>query len=146
MLNKNQSETPLKQICITGVVEDESGNLYFSLYDYAINKERQRPNEGLAVLSKDGKWQHLNDANSGLPSDHINSLMFDRFEHSLWIGTNESELVRYDLKDGWENYHNENSKVPSTYIYDISPDSKGNIYPALEFLPVSNEFIMQNCI
>lgn len=124
----NQSETPLKQICITGVVEDESGNLYFSLYDYAVSKERHRPNEGLAVLSKDGKWQHLNDANSGLPSDHINSLMFDRFEHILWIGTNESGLVRYDLKDGWENYHNENSKVPSTYIYDISQDSKGNIY------------------
>jgi ligand-binding sensor domain-containing protein len=124
----NQSETPLQQICITRVVEDEAGNLYFSLYDYAVSKERHRPKEGLAILSKDGNWLHLSDDNSGLPSNHINSLLFDRFEKVLWIGTNESGLVRYDLKNGWENYHNENSKVPSSYIFDLSQDAKGNIY------------------
>ena len=124
----NQSETPLQQICITGVVEDEAGNLYFSLYDYIRSKERHRPKEGLAILSKDGNWLHLSDVNSGLPSNHINSLLFDRFEKVLWIGTNESGLVRYDLKNGWENYHNENSKVPSSYIFDLSQDAKGNIY------------------
>ena len=86
----------------TQMVEDEAGNIYFSLYAYGRN-ERNNPAEGLAVLSSDGSWKHFNDVNSGMPSDHINGLLYDRFEKVLWIGTNESGLVRYDLKNGWEN-------------------------------------------
>jgi len=124
----NQAETPLKSTCITRAVEDDAGNLYFSLYDYERNNERDRPKEGLAILSSDGKWQHLNDENSGLPSDHFNSLLFDPFEHVLWIGTNESGLVRWDLKDGWEVYHDKNSKVPNPHVFDLSQNAKGDIY------------------
>jgi hypothetical protein len=125
----NQSATPLNSTCVTGAAEDEAGNLYFSLYEYG-GKVRNRSNEGLAIFSADGKWQHLNDENSGLPSDHINSLLLDRFEHVLWIGTNESGLVRWDLKDGWEVYHSENSKVPNPHVFDLSQDSKGEVYGA----------------
>jgi hypothetical protein len=124
----NQSETPLRSTCITRAVEDDAGNLYFSLYDYERNKERRRPKEGLAILSSNGKWQHLNDENSGLPSDHVNSLLFDPLEHVLWIGTNESGLVRWDLKDGWEVYHDKNSKVPNPHVFDLSQNAKGDIY------------------
>lgn len=126
--NFNQSGTPLKNICLTGVEEDEAGNLYFSLFAFERSKLRDRPAEGLAILTTDGTWKHFNDTNSGMPSNHINGMLYDKFEKVLWIGTNESGLVRYDLKDGWENYHNENSKVPSSYIYDISQNSKGDIY------------------
>jgi ligand-binding sensor domain-containing protein len=124
----NQSETPLKSTFITGAVEDDAGNLYFSLADYETSRERHRPKEGLAILSGDGNWQHLNDENSGLPSDHVNSLLFDPFEHVLWIGTNESGLVRWDLKNGWEVYHDQNSKVPNSHVFDLSQDSKGNVF------------------
>lgn len=126
----NKSETPLKETSITDAVEDENGNIYFALYDYIPNEQRDRPEEGFARLSKDGKWTHYNDINSGLPADHVNSLWYDKFEKVLWIGTNEAGLVRYDLKDGWENYHNKNSKVPSSYIFQITQDSKGNLYVA----------------
>jgi hypothetical protein len=125
----NLSETPLKGTSITGIAEDDAGNLYFSLYDY-INKGRHNPNEGFAILSGDGKWRHVNDENSGLPSDHINSLLFDPFEHLLWIASNESGLVRWDLKDGWEVYHSKNSGVPNPLVFDLSQGSKGNIYAA----------------
>jgi hypothetical protein len=124
----NNSDTPLNKICISGVSEDEKGNLYFSLYAYEKSKNRNRPEEGIAIFSSTGKWSHFNDTNSGLPSNTINSILYDKFEKILWVGTNESGLVRYDLKENWENYHNQNSKVPSSYIFDLSQDSKGNIY------------------
>jgi ligand-binding sensor domain-containing protein len=137
MIDKNnkvktfdQSETPLKETAITNAVEDENGNVYFALYAYIHSDQRDRPEEGFARLSKDGKWTHYNDINSGLPADYVNSLWYDKFEKVLWIGTNEAGLVRYDLKDGWENYHNKNSKVSSSYIFQITQDSKGNLYVA----------------
>jgi len=82
------------------------------------------------VLTKDGKWFHYNDKNSGMPSNHVNSLLYDKLEHVLWISTHESGLVRFDLKDGWENYNNINSAVPGFDIYQMAQDSKGNIYAA----------------
>lgn len=123
----NNTTTPINGTCISGAAEDGEGNIYFALYAYG-NKERNRPQEGIAILSKDGTWTHFNDSNSGMPSDHVNALLYDKFEKLLWISTNESGLVRYDLHDGWENYHNGNSKIPSSYAYDLSQDSKGNIY------------------
>jgi hypothetical protein len=124
----NASATPLKGICISRVAEDEKGNLYFGAYAYAIKGVRDKPEEGLITLSADGSWKHYNDTNSGMPSNTTNSLMYDSLEKVLWIGTNESGLVRWDLKDGWETYHNGNSKVPSSYIFDMSQNSSGDIY------------------
>jgi hypothetical protein len=126
----NNSETPLKETSVTDAVEDENGNIYFALYDYIPSEQRDRPEEGFARLSNDGKWTHYNDTNSGLPADYVNALWYDKFEKVLWIGTNEAGLVRYDLKDGWENYQNKNSKVPSSYIFQITQDSKGDLYVA----------------
>ncbi|HEY9196478.1 MAG TPA: two-component regulator propeller domain-containing protein, partial [Mucilaginibacter sp.] len=98
----NTSETPLKNTCISGAVEDEKGNLYFSLV--SCNKiEGDDDKEGIAVLKPGGKWIHYNDKNSGLPSNHVNNIMYDKFEHVLWIGTQQSGIVRFDLKEGWEN-------------------------------------------
>ena len=126
----NKTNSPINKTCITRAAEDNDGNIYFSLYAYEKSKERNKDKEGIAVLTKDGKWLHFNHLNSGLPANHVNSLLFDKFENVLWIGTNEAGLVRFDLKNGWENYHNLNSAVPSSYIFDLVQDSKGRIYVA----------------
>jgi ligand-binding sensor domain-containing protein len=60
----------------------------------------------------------------------VNSLLYDRFEHVLWIATNQSGLVRFSLKDGWENYNNSNSPVPGFEIHQLAQDNKGTIYAA----------------
>lgn len=125
--NFNETDTPLKDICISGAAMDENGNIYFKSYAFK-NRSRDSEDEGLIILSKDGQWTHYTDKNSGLPVNQINSLMYDKFEKLLWIGTNSAGIVRFDLKSSWENYHNQNSKVPSTYIYDMSQNSKGEIY------------------
>lgn len=123
----NTFDTPLKNVCISGAVEDEKGNLYFSLI--GINKvEGDNDKEGVAVLKTNGNWIHYNDKNSGMPSNRVNNILYDKFEHVLWIGTDQSGLVRFNLKDGWENYHNNNSAAPGYTIYQLVQDSKGVIY------------------
>jgi hypothetical protein len=123
----NTSDTPLKNMCISGVTEDEKGNLYFSLIsDNKIAGDDDR--EGIAVLKTDGTWLHYNDKNSGMPANRISTILYDKFEHVLWMGTEQSGLVRFDLKNGWETYHNTNSPSPSHTIYQLVQDSKGTIY------------------
>jgi len=123
----NKSNTPLKNMSISDAVEDEKGNLYFSLVNY--NKVADDDDkEGLAILKPGGKWLHYNDKNSGMPSNRVNDILYDKFEHVLWLGTDQSGIVRFDLKDGWENYHNGNSGAPGHTIYQLVQDSKGAIY------------------
>jgi hypothetical protein len=125
----NNSNTPLKNMSISDVTEDETGNLYFALVN--CNKvEGDDDKEGLAVLKPKGSWLHYNDKNSGMPSNRINDILYDKFEHVLWLGTDQSGIVRFNLKDGWENYHNVNSPAPGHTIYQIAQDSKGVIYVA----------------
>jgi ligand-binding sensor domain-containing protein len=125
----NKSNTPLKDTYISNATEDEAGNLYFSL---VANNATPGDNdkEGIAVLKTNGTWMFYNDKNSGMPSNHVNDILYDKFEHVLWIGTEQSGIVRFNLKDGWENYHNNNSPAPGHAIYQLVQDSKGVIYAA----------------
>ena len=112
---------------ISDAVEDEKGNLYFSLVNY--NKVADDDDkEGLAILKPGGKWLHYNDKNSGMPSNRVNNILYDKFEHVLWLGTDQSGIVRFNLKDGWENYNNVNSPAPGHTIYQLVQNSKGDIY------------------
>jgi ligand-binding sensor domain-containing protein len=55
-------------------------------------------------------------------------MLYDKFEHVLWLGTDQSGIVRFNLRDGWENYHNNNSPAPGYIINQLVQDSKGVIY------------------
>lgn len=123
----NKSNTPLKNMSISDVAEDENGNLYFSLVN-CNNVSDDDDKEGIAVLKKGGNWLHYNDKNSGMPSNRVNNILYDKFEHVLWLGTDQSGIVRFNLKDGWENYNNVNSPAPGHTIYQLVQDSKGVIY------------------
>lgn len=125
----NRTNTPLKNACISGITEDEHGNIYFSLYAYK-KPAGDNEEEGIAVMTADGHWSHYNDKNSGMPVNHVNSLLYDKFEHVLWLCTQQAGLVRFDLKDGWENYHNANSAMPGYEVSQLAQDSKGVIYAA----------------
>lgn len=123
----NNSRSPLANTCITNVAEDEHGNLYFTMT--ACHKPAgENDEEGIAVMGADGKWAHYNDKNSGMPANQVNHILYDKFEHVLWIATAKAGLVRFDLKDGWENYHNNNSAVPGPEIFQVMQDSKGAVY------------------
>ncbi|PYF74382.1 ligand-binding sensor domain-containing protein [Pedobacter nutrimenti] len=127
----NDTETVLKGKCITSMDEDEKGNLYFSLYEFDAKIPGQvNRDEGIAVKYADGTIKQFTTSNSGMPFNHTNKVLYDRYEKVLWISTDRAGLVRYDLKDGWENYHNENSAIPTSYISTMTFDKKGNLYLA----------------
>jgi hypothetical protein len=127
----NDGETVLKGKCITSMDEDEKGNLYFSLYEFDSKIPSQiNRDEGIAIRYVNGMIKQFTTSNSGMPFNHTTEVLYDRNEKALWISTDRAGLVRYDLKDGWENYHNENSTIPTSYISTMTFDKKGNLYLA----------------
>lgn len=125
------SNTILKGKCITSMDEDEEGNLYFSLYEFDRKVKGQvNNNEGIAIWYNNGTLKQFTTSNSGMPFNHTNCVLYDKKEKVLWISTDRAGLVRYDLKDGWENYHSDNSDIPTSYISTMAFDSKGILYLA----------------
>ena len=129
--NFENTETVLKGKCITSMDEDESGNLYFSLYQFEDNEGgKVNRNEGIAIRYADGTIKQFTTENSGLPFNHTNCVIYDKNEKVLWISTDRAGLVRFDLKNNWENYHSENSDIPTSYISTMEMDKNGNLYLA----------------
>lgn len=129
--NFEHTQTVLKGKCITSMDEDENGNLYFSLYEFdRKEKGKVNNNEGIAIGYTDGTFKQFTTENSGMPFNHTNCVVYDKKEKVLWISTDRAGLIRYDLKDGWENYHNENSEIPTSYISTMTMDDNGNLYLA----------------
>lgn len=129
--NFEKSSTVLKGKCITSMDEDENGNLYFTLYEFdRKNKKQVNNDEGIAIRDINGNFKQFTTENSGMPFNHSNCVLYDKNEKVLWISTDRAGLVRYDLKDGWENYHNENSDIPTSYISTMTFDDSGNLYLA----------------
>lgn len=129
--NFENTNTVLKGKCITSMDEDENGNLFFTLYEFdRKEKGKVNNNEGIAIRYTDGTFKQFTTENSGMPFNHTNCILYDKAEKVLWISTDRAGLVRYDLKDGWENYHNKNSDIPTSYISTMTFDDKGNLYLA----------------
>lgn len=129
--NFENINTVLKGKCITSMDEDENGNLFFTLYEFdRKEKGKVNNNEGIAIRYTDGTFKQFTTENSGMPFNHTNCVLYDKSEKALWISTDRAGLVRYDFKNGWENYHNENSDIPTSYISTMTFDNKGNLYLA----------------
>jgi len=129
--NFENTKTVLKGKCITSMDEDEDGNLFFTLYEFD-RKEKGKVNtdEGIVIRYADGTFKQFTTDNSGMPFNHATCVLYDSNEKILWIATDRAGLVRFDLKDNWENYHNENSAIPTSYISTMTFDDKGNLYLA----------------
>jgi hypothetical protein len=129
--NFNNTETVLKGKCLTSMDEDENGNLYFSLYEFDRKVPGQVNNdEGIAIRYADGTLKQFTTSNSGMPFNHTNKVLYDKKEKVLWISTDRAGLVRYDLKNSWENYHPDNSEIPTSYISTMTFDNDGVLYLA----------------
>lgn len=129
--NFQESNTILKGKAITSMDEDENGNLYFTLYEFnRADKHKVNNNEGIAIIYKDGTMKQFTTENSGMPFNHATCIVYDKKENIIWISTDRAGLVRYDLKGNWENYHNENSEISTSYISTMKLDKDGNLYLA----------------
>jgi ligand-binding sensor domain-containing protein len=126
-----KSTTILKGKTITSMSEDPSGNLYFSLYEFNRKKKKKVNNdEGIAIYYRDGTIKQFTTDNSGMPFNHVTCVLYDSHEDILWISTDRAGLVRFDLNNNWENYHNENSEIPTSYISTMTMDETGVLYLA----------------
>lgn len=131
LTNYEDSNSILKGKCITSMDEDKEGNLYFSLYELDRKVKGQVNNdEGIAILYADGTFKQFTTENSGMPFNHANCVLYDDKENVLWISTDRAGLVRFDLENEWENYHNENSEIPTSYISTMAFDKNNNLYLA----------------
>ena len=65
-----------------------------------------------------------------MPFNNATDVLYDKKEKVLWISTDRAGLVRYDLKDSWENYHPDNSEIPTSYISTMTFDNNGILYLA----------------
>jgi Two component regulator propeller len=129
--NFNDTENILKGQCINSMDEDENGNLYFSLFEYDSKPPGQiNRNEGIGIRYANGTWKQFTTANSGMPFNHTNCVLYDKKEKVLWVSTDRAGLVRYDLKDDWQNYHPDNSEIPTSYISTMTFDNNGILYLA----------------
>ncbi|HRH50143.1 MAG TPA: two-component regulator propeller domain-containing protein [Panacibacter sp.] len=127
----NDTKTILKGQCINSMDEDENGNLYFSLFEYDSKPPGQvNRNEGIGIRYADGSMKQFTTSNSGIPFNHTNCVLYDKKEKVLWISTDRAGLVRYDLKESWENYHPDNSEIPTSYISTMTFDNNGILYLA----------------
>jgi len=127
-VNFEAGSSVLRGKCITSMTEDENGTIYLSLFEFDSKESgKKNTNEGIAIVYPDGKVTQLTTSNSGLPYNHTNCLLYDKTEKVLWISTDRAGLVRYDLKGGWENYHNQNSLIPTSAISDMVFDNEGNL-------------------
>ena len=127
----NETKSILNGQCITDMDEDENGNLYFALYEYGDKgKGVVNRNDGIAIKYANGNWKQFTTSNSGMPFNNATAVLFDKKENVLWISTDRAGLVRYDLKDTWENYHPDNSKIPTSYISTMTFDNNGILYLA----------------
>lgn len=131
LVNFEKTNSALTGLSISSVDEDEHGNLYFSVFSIASEGEKKtRKKGGVVVRAADGTFQHFTTENSGIPNDDISSVLYDRVEKILWISTYRAGIVRFDLQGGWENYHSENSEIPTSAVQDMAVDKRGNLYLA----------------
>lgn len=129
--NFNETETVLKGKCITTMDEDNDGNIYMGLYEFdRKSKQSVNNDEGIAICKADGSIIQYTSSNSGMPFNHVTKVLYDAKEKILWIATDRAGLVRYDLNGNWENYHSDNSDIPTSYIADMAFDQNGVLYLA----------------
>lgn len=127
--NFNSSEGILKHKSILSMDEDEHGNIYLSLQDLTVKKDSlSKYKGGIAIYKSNGEITELTIENSALPTNTVSKILYDRLEKVLWIVTSTAGLLRYDLKDGWEAYHYDNSNIPTSMVTDMAFDNNGTLY------------------
>ncbi|KZE77642.1 hypothetical protein AV926_14045 [Myroides marinus] len=121
----------IKKKTITNIAEDKDGNLFLSLYDFKKKKKRQQYTDFI-IYHTDGNYTKFTLENSGIATNtSLTKVLYDKEDDILWIATFNAGLIRYDLnKNSWENYHSENSMLPTSKITDMTFDKNYNLYLA----------------
>ncbi|MDR0229882.1 MAG: hypothetical protein LBI72_12590 [Flavobacteriaceae bacterium] len=124
----DDKNSPLSKAFISKAIEDNAGNIWFSLYH-----DKNYKDQGIFILDHSDKWTRVDfpNANKILEKTSIGDFFLDEEHHELWVALNGIGILCYDLKTKkWEIYTNQNSNVPSTNAEKITKDKDGNIWVA----------------
>ncbi|HTJ10887.1 MAG TPA: two-component regulator propeller domain-containing protein [Dinghuibacter sp.] len=103
---------------IDGMTEDAEGNCWFATSD------------GLAEYSVTGHWLLRTAQNSGMPSGHVNHVLYNPHDNSLWMSIQHVGVCRWDILNDWLVITRENSPFPSTEATGLALDQEGNVWCA----------------
>ncbi len=128
-IDSNQTEnfksvkSPLSTAAISKGYEDKKGDIWFSL------NEKFPQTKGFAKYSSNEEWTIISTENSKIPRNDILDFVINEETNTIWFSINRVGISQFDGKN-WATFTPENSKVPSTYISQISLDKKGNLWCA----------------
>jgi ligand-binding sensor domain-containing protein len=135
LFDTNNSNLPSDNI--QTLVSDGEGGLWIGTQNIRQNGQIIQTG-GLPHLSKNQAWSVFTTANSELPSNNIQALLYQE-DGSLWIGTREERdeqnqmihrggLAKFSKNQEWTVFTTDNSKLPSNDIRTLVQDDKGGLW------------------
>ncbi|MFI4954866.1 MAG: two-component regulator propeller domain-containing protein [Gammaproteobacteria bacterium] len=102
------------------------------IYDLALDPQKNvwvATVKGLSVFMND-KWTTFNTQNSvELESDFITALAVDPVDGTLWVGTYDTGLYRYDVKtEIWEHYEIPDLTADYAFVTSIAVSKNGEVW------------------
>ena len=117
------TKTPSAKNIIRGIAEDHKGNLYLAT-DAGLDYFDRR-------TEKFTNYQHHSSDRNSLASNYTTSVLVNRKNTGVWIGTASNGLDFFDLKTKRFKHYTAgegNRKLSSNYIYALLEDRDGNIW------------------
>ncbi|MBW3518084.1 two-component regulator propeller domain-containing protein [Flavobacterium sp. NKUCC04_CG] len=124
----DDKNSPLSKAYISSVVEDNQGNMYFSLYN-----DKSYKDEGLFKLDPSNNWSKIEFPKdiTKLDRAYIGDFLIDEDHNELWITMSDVGILCYSLDSNkWQVYTNQNSNIKSTNAERIIKDKQGTIWVA----------------
>jgi ligand-binding sensor domain-containing protein len=84
---------------------------------------------GLASINANAgdNWTYYETMNSSIPTQKLNAV-YAQTDNTIWIGTKEKGLMKFDLPDTWTTYNSTNSSMHSNNITSLAADLQGTIW------------------
>lgn len=89
-------------------------------FSFCTKEETTKPSRFIEPVPEDGTWRYIRPENSGLPSNAISAIVFDRQGH-LWIGTSGDGLAYFN-GNNWQVLVRASSGLPSNLITALKMD------------------------
>lgn len=121
--NYSATRTPTAKNIIRGISEDKKGNLYLATDAGLEYFDRN--------TKKNQKFKHSSSNPSSLASNYTTSVLVNKKNTGVWVGTSSNGLDFLDLKSGkFRHYRAGNSpeNLNTNAVYSVLEDRNGNIW------------------